>query len=78
MKQPVNAIWMSVVCRVAFADNFPLMTETGTCHVPVIDRQGKVVLIIMSRNKSSNASPVPIEKSADFEMDCQSRLLDLR
>lgn len=36
---------------------------TGACHAPVGSRQGKTLA-----DTNSAASPVPIEKSADFEM----------
>ncbi len=36
---------------------------TGACHAPVAVRQGKALAVIPSR------PPVPIGKSADFEMD---------
>ena len=37
---------------------------TGACHTPVNGRQGKALA-----DTAPNASPVPIEKSADLEMD---------
>ena len=37
---------------------------TGACHAPVNGRQGKVLA-----DTDPTASPVPIEKSADLEMD---------
>ena len=36
---------------------------TGACHAPVAGRQGKALADTAPR------IPVPIEKSADFEMD---------
>ena len=36
---------------------------TGACHAPVVGGQGK------SLTNTALASPVPIEKSAEFEMD---------
>jgi hypothetical protein len=40
---------------------------TGACHAPVDGRQGKAVGWLLP------ATPVPIEKSADFEMDGQRK-----
>lgn len=37
---------------------------TGACHAPVDGRQGKTLA-----DTGPSASPIPIEKSADFEMD---------
>ena len=37
---------------------------TGACHAPVNGRQGEALA-----DTEPTASPVPIEKSADFEMD---------
>ena len=37
---------------------------TGACHAPVDGRQGKALA-----DTDLTASPVPIEKSADLEMD---------
>ena len=37
---------------------------TGACHAPVNGRQGKALT-----DTDPTAAPVPIEKSADFEMD---------
>ena len=37
---------------------------TGACHAPVNGRQGKALA-----DTDPNAAPVPIEKSADLEMD---------
>ena len=37
---------------------------TGACHAPVVGRQGKSL-----PDTDPNVAPVPIEKSADFEMD---------
>ena len=37
---------------------------TGACHAPVNGRQGKALA-----DTDPTASPVPISKSADFEMD---------
>lgn len=37
---------------------------TGACHAPVNGRQGKALA-----DTDPTAAPVPIEKSADFEMD---------
>ena len=39
---------------------------TGACHAPVDGRQGKALT-----DKGLSTSPVPIEKSADLEMDGQ-------
>ena len=40
---------------------------TGACHAPVAGRQGGALAAIP-------ALPVPIEKSAEFEMDVGRRL----
>jgi len=37
---------------------------TGACHAPVNGRQGKALA-----DADHTASPVPIEKSSDLEMD---------
>ena len=37
---------------------------TGACHAPVDGRQGKALA-----DTDPTVAPVPIEKSADFEMD---------
>lgn len=39
---------------------------TGACHAPVDGRQGKALA-----DTDPTASSVPIEKSADLEMDCR-------
>ena len=42
----------------------PCLPFTGACHAPVNGRQGKALA-----DTDPNAAPIPIEKSADLEMD---------